>query len=169
MSHSDTTASFVRIQIIELQPPQLPYGAVETNLQSQSEGAKDWHRKGRKIKRHQMRPICVQCECRGSRRHGRLREKGAGRDSWKADVPGIWNFREKPACCALVLWEADSVYCPNMALKTEHFGSGGRYLFDISVSSCVSTLIPLLYLSSDSCQTLVCSSINIHESLSWRV
>lgn len=44
--HSDTTASFVWSQIIALQPSQLPYGAVETNLQRQWEGAKDWNRKG---------------------------------------------------------------------------------------------------------------------------
>lgn len=86
MGHSDTTASFVWSQIIALQPSQLPYGAVETNLQRQSEGAQDRHRKGTKIKRRQMRVICASWDCGGG---GGLRGKGAGRDSWKADVPGI--------------------------------------------------------------------------------
>lgn len=40
MGHSDTTASFVWRRIIALQPSQLPYGAVETKLQRQSEGQK---------------------------------------------------------------------------------------------------------------------------------
>lgn len=74
MGHSDTTASFVWSQIIALQPSQLPYGAVETNLQRQSEGAQDRHRKGTKIKRRQMRVICASWDCGGG--GGAERERG---------------------------------------------------------------------------------------------